>query len=221
MTSPTFFRWEGAALLVGSLAFAIVIVLSLLLPGPLGPSGPSTAWEYWLDAISGLILLSGVPALYIVQSKRAGLLGLLGVITLFLGMLLLTVVISVLAAIFVANYAPPSHLPQSSLQPPLFVLIIVGTGSLFSIVGSLLFGIAILRTGVFAPWTAWALMVLSVLDTIVGALPPAVAPLLRTLTTILYLFPFIWFGFKLTCQTNSFVQRANELIPTYEQRRNP
>src|SRR5437667_1652083 len=180
MTSPTFFRWEGLALLVGSLVFALSIALSLFVPGPLGLSGPPPVWDAWLGAISGLIFVIGLPALYTVQAKRAGVIGMLGFIALFVGILLLTVVIDLITAIAFANYVPPNPLPPEGVQPPLFVFIIFLVGDVLLIVGSILFGITVLRTKVFASWTAWALIVLSVLSNLAGFLPFAWAILIST-----------------------------------------
>ena len=116
MASPTFFRWEGLALLVGSLVFAISVALSMFVPGPLGPAGPPTVWEAWIGVIGGLILLIGFPALYTVQSRRAGMIGLLGIIGLFVAVLLLSVVADITAIAFINNM-PPGPVPTEQLQP--------------------------------------------------------------------------------------------------------
>src|SRR5437660_5024747 len=160
MASPTFFRWGGLALLVGSLIVAISAAISVFVPGPLGLSGPPPVWDAWIGAIGGLIWLIGLPALYTVQSKQAGLIGLLGVISLFAAILLLTVVSDIIAAIAFANYVPPpGPLPAGQQQPPLFVLIIFLVGSVLLIAGSVLFGRATLHTRAFASWAIWALIV--------------------------------------------------------------
>ncbi len=207
MASPTFFRWGGLALLIGSLVFAISVVISLFVPGPLGPSGPPVVWDAWIGAIGGLILLIGLPALYTVQSKSAGMIGLLGIIGLFVAFLLLAVVLNIIPAIAFANYVqPPGPLPTGQPQPPLFVLIIILVGSVLLIAGSVLFGLATLRTRAFASWTVWALMVLSVLSTLVFFLPFAVAALLGNIATILFVLLFTWFGYNLAFQTSRFVE---------------
>jgi hypothetical protein len=207
MTSPTFFRWDGLALLVGSLVFAIATALSLFIPGPLGPSGPPPVWDAWLGAISGLIFVIGLPALYAVQSQRAGVIGLLGFIGLLVGILLLAVVSNVIPAIAFANYVPPA-IPSSQEEtgPPLFVIIIFIIGGLSLIAGSVLFGLAVLRTKVFASWTAWALIVLSVLSIGVGFLPFEAAFLIGSIATILYVLVFSWYGYQLAFQTGTFVE---------------
>src|SRR5205809_279288 len=129
MASPTFVRWEGIAILVGSLVFAISIAISLFMPGPLGLPGPPPVWDAWLGVISGLVWIIGLPALYIVQSKRAGLVGLLGIIVLVVALLLLAVVLDAIPAILFANYVPPSSLPKGEPpSPPFFVIIVLLVG---------------------------------------------------------------------------------------------
>jgi hypothetical protein len=220
MTPSTFSRWQRIALLGGSLFFAITIALSLFLPGPLGPSGPPPVWDAWLGAISGLIFVIGLPALYTVQFKRAGMIGLLGFITLFVGMFLLTVVISLIAAITFASYVPPSPLP-TDVQPPLFVLIVFLVGGVLLIAGSILFGLAVLRTKVFASWTVWALIVLSVLSNLGSFLPFAAAMLLSTIATIPYVLLFSWYGYQLAFQTDTFVQVTAGISSTSEPSASP
>jgi hypothetical protein len=217
MTSPTFFRWEGIALLVGSLVFAISIALSLVVPGPLGLAGPPVVWDAWLGAISGLIFVIGLPALYTIQAKRAGMIGMLGFIALFVGMLLLTVVIDLIAAIAFVNYVPPNPLPPGGVPPPLFAIIIFLVGGVLLIVGSILFGIAILRTKVFASWTAWALIVLAVLSNIGSFLPFAPVLLFSTIATIPYMLLFTWYGYQLAFRkTGAFVEVTAGVAGTSE-----
>jgi hypothetical protein len=207
MASPTFFRLSGLALLVGSLIFAISIALSVFVPGPLGPSGPPPVWDAWIGAVGGLILLIGLPALYTVQSKHAGMIGLLGSISLFAAFLLLAVVSFIIPAIVLANYVPPSG-PSSTeqAQPPLFVVIIGLVGFVLLIAGSILFGIATLRTRAFESWAVWALMVLSVLLTVAFFLPFAAAPVFGSIAAILFVLLFTWFGYKLAFQASKFVE---------------
>jgi hypothetical protein len=207
MASPSFFRLSGLALLVGSLIFAISIAISVVVPGPLGLSGPPPVWDAWIGAIGGLILLVGLPALYTVQSKHAGIIGLLGSISLFVAVLLLAVVSNIIPAIAFANDVPPSGpSPTGQPQPPLFVLIIFLIGTVLLIAGSILFGIATLRTRAFESWAVWALMVLSVLSTVPFALPFPAASVFGSIATILFLLLFTWFGYKLVFQTNTAVE---------------
>src|SRR5260370_33769574 len=83
IASPPVVRLGGLALLIGSWVFDISVVISFFVPGPLGPSGPPVVWDAWIGATGGLTLLIGLPAVYTVQSKRAGMIGLLGLIGLF------------------------------------------------------------------------------------------------------------------------------------------
>src|SRR5258708_36145982 len=104
------------------------------------------------------------------------MIGLIGLIGLFVAVLLLAVVSNIIPAIAFANYVPPpGPLPTGQPQPPLFVLIIILVGSVLLIAGSVLFCLATLRTRAFASVTVWALMVVAVRSTLVVFLPLAVA----------------------------------------------
>jgi hypothetical protein len=206
MASPTFLRWGGLALLAGSLVLAISIALSVFIPGPLGPYGPPPVWDAWIGVIGGIILLIGLPALYTVQSKQAGMIGLLGIIGLFVAFLLLAVVSNIIAAIAFANFVPPSKPLPVVPQPPLFVLIIFVVGGVFLIAGSILFGLALLRTKVFASWTASSLIVLSIVSTVLFFLPFPVAFLIGNIATVLYVLLFTWYGYNIAFQTSPLVE---------------
>ncbi len=202
MASPTFFRLSGLALLVGGLVFAIAQAITVFVPGPLGPSGPPPVWDLWISAVGGLILLIGLPALYTVQSKQAGMVGLLGSISIFVAFLLLSVVLAIITAIeLVTSVQPPS---TGQPQPPLSLLIILPIGMVLLIAGSILFGIATLRTRAFESWAVWAFMVLPVLLAITFFLPFA-AQIFGVIAVILFMLLFVWFGYKLAFQTNTFV----------------
>jgi len=206
MASPTFFRLSGLALLVGSLIFAILVALSVFVPGPLGSPGPPPVWNLWMSAVGGLILLVGLPALYTVQSKHAGILGLLGVVGIFVAFLLLAVVLQIITAIdLTTSVQPPGPLPMGQPQPPLSLLVILPIGMVLLIAGSILFGIATLRTRAFEGWAVWALMVFPVLIAVTFFLPFA-ADLFGKIAVVLFLLLFIWFGYKLPFQTNTFLE---------------
>ncbi len=199
MASPAFFRWGGLALLVGGLIFAISQAIAVFVPSPLGPSGPPPVWDLWIAAVGGLILLIGFPALYTVQSKQAGMIGLLGSISLFVAFLLLAVVLSIVTAI---ELTTSMQTGTGSSQPPLSLLILLPTGMVLLIAGSILFGSATLRTRAFESWATWALMVLPVLLAVTFFLPFA-SEVLGVIVVVLFMLLFVWFGYKLAFQTNT------------------
>src|SRR5262249_45714387 len=108
-------------------------------------------------------------------------------------------------AIALANYVPSSG-PTPSAEPPLFIVIILGIGTVLLIAGAILFGIATLRTKVFASWTVWALMVLAVLCTVLFFIPVPVFTVLGSIATILFMLLFTWYGYQLAFQMGTYVE---------------
>ena len=94
------------------------------------------------------------------------------------------------------------------------MLIIFLVGGVLLIAGSVLFGLAILRTRVFANWTVWALIVFSVLSTVLFFLPFAAAALVENIATILFVLVFAWFGYHLAFQTSRVMEVTAKSEPS-------
>src|SRR5579859_8200145 len=95
MSSAHLFRFSGIVLLLGAVIDAVYdIVLSLVFPntGPGLPiSTPTNAlWgPLWIAGfIATLLVLLGLPGLYLRQASRAGVVGFIGVLLTTLGFLL-------------------------------------------------------------------------------------------------------------------------------------
>jgi len=187
----------GLTLLIGCLIAVVFQILTFVVPGPLGVQGPPAAWVAWLGVLGGVVTLVGLPALYTVQPKRLAALGLLGMIGLFLALLLFEVVLDIIAATVFASIGPAGA--SASFQPPVWIIALFIVGAVLLLLGSVLFGMAILRTQVFPVWSGWALIVLGVLNAVPSVLPPTTLAITMagTALTVLQLLVLAWMGYLL------------------------
>ena len=205
MSSPSYLRLGGIGLLVGCLITIVAQVLTFVVPGPQGLQGPPAAWVAWLGLLAGIVTLFGVPALYGVQPKRLGLLGLLGMIGFCIAIVIYEVILNILAATTFGSTAPAG----GAFQPPVWLLVLFIGGGVLLLLGSVLFGIAILRSKVFPVWSGWALIVLGVFNGITSFLPPtpAILAIASTVLTIVQLLVLAWMGYWIMSRmANSAVQ---------------
>jgi hypothetical protein len=140
----------------------------------------SYALAFWLYMLGSVLLLGGLVALYVAQSKEAGILGVVGFVVAFLGT----------ALIVGADWAQVFIGPLLAVNAPQILELGPTTGLVLTFitlgVGWLLFGIATLRAGVFPRWAAILLMVGAVLSFF--PVP---------LTSIVLSAAVIWLGFIL------------------------
>ena len=140
----------------------------------------SYALAFWLYMLGSVLLLGGLVALYVYQSKEAGILGVVGFVVAFLGT----------ALIVGADWAQVFIGPLLAVNAPQILELGPTTGLVLTFitlgVGWLLFGIATLRAGVFPRWAAILLMVGAVLSFF--PVP---------LTSIVLSAAVIWLGFIL------------------------
>src|SRR6266571_6117828 len=87
-------RLNGQFLLAGAIGAILASLLIFLIPGPDGFGGPGSIPTNVVFVISGVFLLVGLPALYRVQAKQIGVLGLVGVALLWVATVLLLLVLS-------------------------------------------------------------------------------------------------------------------------------
>jgi hypothetical protein len=157
MQVANIYRWSG---ITGLVAGALNVIVELL-PDRLGLP---------LDLFVNILGLGVLTALYLRQRAASGVTGWIGYVTQFFGMTLvigfLFVQAFVLGSLDEAQRAAVLNGPAG---------IVTVTGLALTTVGSLLFGIASLRAGVFPRWAAFLLM-LGFVMVPVGA---AVSPMLK------------------------------------------
>lgn len=120
--------------------------------------------------ISAMLMLGGFPAIYLIQRRESGLLGLVGMVMLFAAGMLMALALSFtylvilpwVASLPVAT-ARLDHGPAvlGTLWPAL---------ALAMIIGAAVFGTATIRAGVLSPWLGVALGVAAVLNLVLGFL---------------------------------------------------
>lgn len=164
MSESTLYRLGSVGVVLG----AVLIALASLVPMPEDLKASAASGMYYLVAIGMLVgavlLIAGLPALYLRQHRESGVLGLVG----FLLMLGPAIVITVGLAFAQTLIFPwMATLPLSASQfgqgpPALGVFFPVAT--VLVAVGGVLFGIATLRARVFPRWTGISFIALVVIS---------------------------------------------------------
>ena len=154
-------RLQSQFLLAGAIGTILSFLLIFLIPGPEGLSGPESIPTNVVFIISGLLLLVGLPALYRVQAKQIGILGLVGVVLLWVGMVL---VLLVLSGVQILDIAVPGSIPHPGGDgPPPLALIPAIVGQVLILIGGAIVGITMIRAHVLAEAIGWVILISSVL----------------------------------------------------------
>lgn len=154
-------RLQSQFLLVGAIGTILSFLLIFLIPGPDGLSGPESIPTNVVFVISGLLLLVGLPALYRAQAKQIGILGLVGVVLLWVGMVL---VLLVLSGVQILDIAVPGSIPHPGGDgPPPLALIPAIVGQILILIGGAIVGITMIRAHVLAEAIGWVILISSVL----------------------------------------------------------
>jgi hypothetical protein len=126
-------RLQGQFLLAGAIGEILASLLIFLLPGPEGPTGPGSIPTNLVFVMSGVLLLIGLPALYRTQAKQIRLLGLIGVVLLWVATICLFFVLSAVKILGVA--VPGLILHPGGEGPPLLAIISMILGVVLTLIG--------------------------------------------------------------------------------------
>ncbi len=139
----------GAALVAGSVILAAVEVVLRLSDGADGsnPENPANIAAHLVGMLAGLLLIVGLPVLVGALAPRAPVLSVAGFVLVTLSILVYEIALGLLDAI-VLPYLAASHLNPS--HPPAAMFPFFMGGGFAEIIGNVLLGIAILRTGLFS-----------------------------------------------------------------------
>ena len=168
MSSTTLYRLSGIALLTGAVLSAIGYFLSVFVPGNNLQSliSPLSLIFSLVTILGSMLVLLGLPGMYIRQAGRAGILGLLGFLLLSYVTLFQGIMIPFTSVTFIPLLAAHQVAPQLMTTPP-------PTWTPFSIVsmvgqvlGILLLAIATLRARVFPRWIGWLMIATLVLGVV-------------------------------------------------------
>ena len=154
-------RLNGQFLLAGAIGSIIWSLLIFLIPGSDGLTGPGSIPTNVVAILSGLLLLAGLPALYRAQAKQVRILGLLGVVLLWVGIVL---VLLFLSGVQLLDVAVPGSIPHPGGEgPPPLAIIPAILGRVLIVIGGAIVGITTIRAHVFTAGIGWLIIIGSVL----------------------------------------------------------
>jgi hypothetical protein len=199
MSPQTLYRLSGISLLIGGLLTALATLPVLFI----GDDSTSTiaATAALLRVLGGMLIVVGLPGMYLRQAERVGLLGLVGFLATLFYILILGVAgdtINAFIVPFIASAAPA--LLKGSLPSGLGNFFIVG--GLLGLVGGILLGIVTLRAAILPRWAGLPLIVGAVLSFIGNFLPPMIS----TVGVVLFFVGLAWLGFGVWSYRQPVVQ---------------
>jgi hypothetical protein len=169
MKPSNLIRWSGLAAMMGGALFVVGDLLGLTLGGDFAESADTATFfaQQILFLLGAVLVLGGLVGLYVRQAEAAGTLGLVGFLVAFLGT----------ALIAGLSWTQAFIVPFLAAESPA----LLGTEPLGSIlsfitftVGWLVFGVAVLRAGVY-PRAAAILLIIGAVLPFVGFILPASA----------------------------------------------
>jgi hypothetical protein len=153
MSTKNMLRWSGFSLI---LAGVLVVLATVIHPSKETPQ-TILAQEtrlitgHWLFTFYSGFLFLGLPGVYASQARQLGRLGLAGYLSLIFGNLLYVVSSDYGFNAPVLARGAPDMLDAINRYPP--VIIMDGLFVVLLLIGFAAFGIAVVRTRVFPPWT--------------------------------------------------------------------
>ena len=193
-------RLNGQFLLVGAIGAILASVLIFLLPGPDGLGGPGSIPTNVVFVISGLFLLVGLPALYRAQAKQIGILGLVGVVLLWVATVLLLLVLSFVQ---ILDLTVPGSIPHPGGEgPPPLAIIPMILGVMLTLIAGVIVGIMTIRAHVFAAAAGWIIFVSPVLLLLRVLLGGLLGVILTSTCLALFYAGLTWAGATLSFRGN-------------------
>ena len=190
-------RFQGQFLLVGAIGAILASLLIFLIPGPGGPGSIPTNVVF---VISGLFLLVGLPALYRAQAKQIGILGLAGVVLLWVATIFLFLVLS---GVQILDLTVPGSIPHPGGEgPPPLAIIPLILGVVLTLIGGVIVGITTIRAQVFAAAIGWILIVSPVLLLVRVPLGGLLGVILTSICLGLFYAGLAWTGATLSFRGN-------------------
>lgn len=154
--------------------------------------------------IGTLLVQAGLPAIYLRQMKRVGVLGLIGFILFFFGYAQFGIGFRFFDIVILPWFGK-----SADINPPLNFIIYSLSAILLLLAGALLFGIATIRAGIFPKFPAVLLIISLVLNRTGGRIPH-----LQDIGSILFYLSFVWFGYALLSLLRQHMEVQQSLIST-------
>lgn len=194
-------RLSGQFLLAGAIGAILSSLLIFLIPGPDGIGGPGSIPTNVVFVISGLFLLAGLPALYRAQAKQVGILGLVGVVLLWVATVLLFFVLS---GVQILDLTIPGSIPHPGGEgPPPLAIIPMILGVVLTLIGGVVVGITTIRARVFAAAIGWIILVSPVLLLLTAPLSGLLGVILTSACLTLFYAGLAWVGATLSFRGNA------------------
>jgi hypothetical protein len=195
-------RLQGQFLLVGAIGAILASLLIFLIPGPDGIGGPGSIPTNVVFVISGVLLLVGLPVLYRAQAKQIGILGLVGVVFLWVATIFLFFVLS---GIKILDLTVPGLIPhQGGDGPPPLAITSMILGVLLTLIGGVIVGITTIRLHVFTAAIGWIILVSPVLLLLTAPAGNGLLGIILTSSCLaLFYAGLAWAGATLSFRGNS------------------
>lgn len=185
MSSTTLYRLSGMALLIGGGLTTIGAIVQAFLSEDY--SSPLWIPVAVLIFIGTLLVQIGLPAMYMRQRDRIGLLGLIGFILFFFGFAQFGIGFRFFDMVILPWFGK-----SADINPPLNFIVYSLSGIILLLVGALLFGIVTIRSGIFSKFPMILLLVGLILNRIGGHVPH-----LQDIGGILFYLSFVVLGYAL------------------------
>ena len=199
MTTSSLYRLSGIVLMIAAVLTVVSNIAATLFFPNSGPTVPpadvlSALWgPVWtIGLVAGVLLMFGLVALYLRQAQHAGIVGLVGFLLTFLGVLFPYVV----AGFFFSSVLPYLATKGSSaIQDGFSMVAVFGLGGgVLLFLGTILLGVSIIRAGIFPRLAGIFILVGGILSPAAVLGLNLVVSLIGSLSTILLVLGFAWMG---------------------------
>lgn len=156
---------SGWSLIVGSIiSFVTLLYAALAFVGQSSSFAgrPDFVWVYVLSAVGVALILLGLPGWYGSRAQEVGMVGLLGMVCIFLTGLALGIFFDLLQGLVFPYLA--ARAPQLLAgEPPTGVFAVIIFGTVLNLLGAVLLALAVFRSHIQPLWTAWVWVVCAVM----------------------------------------------------------
>ena len=176
MSSATLMRWSGLSVSLGGLAYALFVLVHPFhgIADPHVMHSGQWAAAHTFHALGAVLVLLGLPGLYVYGRHRTGRLGLAGYLVAFIGTALFADMGLITAYVFPLD--PALADPNGPAKDSPFVAVLL-LQTLAMIAGFALLAIAGLRAGVLPSWIGLPLLLGAVLFNVPAVAVPYAIPL--------------------------------------------
>ena len=199
MSSITSYRLSGIALLIGSVLSIVYYFIQAFLNGNdlATITGSLSLISSVIGFVGSVLVLLGLPGMYVRQAGRAGILGLLGFlfiwyVTLYQGIIIPFTSVTIISQM--TAHIVPQTISVATTPPPAWAPFSIAS-MISEVLGILLLAIATLRARVFPRWIGWLLITTLVVGVV--SFVPFFPEALSNLSAVVASVAVAGFGFAL------------------------